>query len=446
MTQLALPTSAVERERRGNRVEIRLIAAGLLVIAITFGGFGGWSALAPISGAVIVTGSVAVESERKTVQHLEGGIVKEILVKPESIVTEGQALFRLQEVQADATANAIRKQLDADLARVARLEAERSNAARIRLPQELAARAAIPGAAELIEPERKLFDTRRRILSEQVTLLKQEITQIREERWSLQNRRESTEQGISALREHLAMAETLREKNFVTQGRVLEVRAQLADAKAKHDEATAMLAQSSQRITQNELRVASLQQTYLKEATDELRETERRVAELRERQRPTEDTLARQTIVAPIAGEVVNLKVHTVGGVIGPREPLLEIVPTSPVLIIKAKARPEDITHIQLGSEVAVQLTAYKRRTTPVVPGKLIYISADALTDQTAAGPLTYYEVRIRVEKTDLKEGGDLEVSPGMPVEAYIKTEVRTMLEYLVQPVVQSMRRSFREY
>lgn len=424
----------------------RLIVAGAVVAAVLFGGFGVWSAIAPISGAVIVPGTVAVDTERKTVQHLEGGIVKDILVRPGMHVTRGQPLIVLEEVQADAAASSVRKQLDADLARMARLNAERAGESQFRLPPELAARSGDPELAVLIEPERKLFDTRRRTLLEQVALLRAENRQIVAEIASLQGQVDASDSGAATTAEQLRINEALVAANFISRARLLDLQGQHADRLARRDETRAQLAQARQRMTQNELKVSGLQQTYLREATDELRETERRVADLRERLRPIEDTLQRLAVVAPIDGEVVDLRVHTVGGVVAPREPLMDIVPAHAPLLVKGRLRVDDITHVAVGAEVDLQLTAYKRRTTPVVAGRLAYISADALTEQTPMGPQSYYDVRMTVEREALAAAGGLDISPGMPVEAYVKTRERTLLAYLLQPVTQSMGRAFREF
>lgn len=445
MTASAPQALATTRASRRRAEEWRLIAAGLLTTLGFAAAFAAWSAMAPLAGAVIVGGAVAVENERKVVQHLEGGIVKEILVRPGSRVAAGEPLLRLADVQADASVVSLRNQLYGDLARIARLTAERAGAAQMSMPKELTARIGEPEVAQRVEPERKLFETRRRVLHEQIALLRAETAHVADERESLARRRSATTDARRAIAEQLAMSESLREQNFVSQARVLELRTQMADAQSRLDESAAQLAQSAQKTTQNELKIATLQQAYMQEATSELRDAERRAAELRERLRPTQDALARSTITAPIAGEIVNLRVHTVGGVVAAREPLMEVVPDNSRLVVKARARPEDIAQLRVGAEVAVQLIAYKRLATPSVAGRLDYVSADALVENTVAGALPYYEVRIVIEKQALIDAGNLSVSPGMPVEAYIKTAERTLTEYLLQPLTQSMRRALRE-
>lgn len=426
--------------------ERRLIRTGIAIILATFGVFGTWAALAPLNGAVVVAGSVVVESERKTVQHLEGGIVKRILVKPGSSVAQGEPLIELEEVAADAAVSAIRAQLDAETARVARLVAERALAPRIDFPHELTQRATQPGVAQILDTERTLFATRRRVLDEQVALLRAETAHIRDEIASLADQVKAGDAGIGYAREQLQLNERLVSENFISNARLLDFKGQVVDRQQKRAEAAALAAQARQKIKQNELKIEGLRQTYIKDAADDLRQAERRVDDLRERLRPNQDALARSTIVAPIAGTVVDLKVHTVGGVIAPREPLLDIVPAEAPLVIKAKARAEDITHLHVGQPAAVQLTAYKRRTTPVVDGRISYVSADTLVEHTPAGPAPYYDLRITVERAALKDAGQLDIVPGMPIEAYVQTEARTVIDYLMQPLTQALRRAGREH
>lgn len=425
--------------------ERRLIATGLAVIGLTFGGFGFWAAQAPLSSAVLVSGHVVVESERKVIQHLEGGIVKRILVKPGSIVAQGEPLLQLESVQADAAVSTTRGQRDAELARSARLAAERGFAGRIAFPAELTARAGLPSVTQVIAAEQKLFDTRRQSLVDQIALLRDENAQIGAEISSLETQVRSADSGVSNARQQLALTEQLVQDKFVSNARMLEFQGRVSDRELQRAQAGAAVAQARQKIKQNELRIETLRQEYVNGAADELRSSERRIDELRERLRPNEDALARLTIVAPIAGEVVDLKVHTVGGVVAPREPLMTIVPTGAPLVVKGKVRTEDITQLHPGAEVAIQLVAYKRRTTPVVMGRLTYVSADMLIEQTQAGAAPYYEVRISIERSALEAAGDFAIVPGMPVEAYVQSEARTLLEYLIQPLAQGMRRAGRE-
>jgi HlyD family type I secretion membrane fusion protein len=256
----------------------------------------------------------------------------------------------------------------------------------------------------------------------------------------------SADQNIGYIKEQLQINDTLQRENFVARMRVLDYWRQLAQKEEDRGEYVAKIGAARQKMRDIELRIENLHDSYVREAADELKDSPRRIADLKERIRPSEDQLKRAVVVAPIAGVVVDLKVHTTGGVVAPRDPLMDIVPEQSVLIIEGKMQTTDIRHVQIGADVDLQLIAYKRRVTPRVPGTLSYVSADSLVDRTPAGDRPYYLVQIVVKKEDLKKAGELELTPGMPVEAFIRTQERTMLEYLLQPLTDSIRRAFREY
>jgi HlyD family type I secretion membrane fusion protein len=436
---------AVSEPMRDGR---KIARVGIALLVVAFGGFGLWAALAPLSGAVIVQGTVKVLASRKTVQHLEGGIVKEILVREGDRVEKGQRLIVLDDVQPSAAVGVLQGQLDSELAKQARLNAEIARARAVEFPADLTARKDDPKVAAIMQAERKVFDARRRLLQSQVELLQGQIKEVGEEAAGWEQRIKAVDQSLGYIAEQLQINETLRDQNFVSRSRVLDMRRQLAEKEEARGEYLASLAQARQKTKELQLRIASLYETYLKEAADELKQTRKNLADLQDRMRPSQDQLSRAVIAAPLAGEVVDLRVHTVGGVITPREPLMDIVPADASLIVEGKMLVKDIRHVQVGADVDVQLTAYKRRITPRVPGKLSYVSADSLTDEKAVPgePREYYLVRITVHKKDLNEAGNLELTPGMPVEAYIKTQDRTLVEYMLQPITDSMRRAFREY
>jgi HlyD family type I secretion membrane fusion protein len=425
----------------------RAIRAGVVVLVVAFGGAGGWAVLAPLSGAVIVPGIVEVDSYRKTVQHLEGGIVKEILVRPGDHVAKGQPLLVLDDIQAASAVGVLRVQLDGELAKQARLVAEIARADAIRFPEELAQRRTESAKLDaLIQAEESLFAARRQLMEGQVAILRAQVQDVDEEIRGLAAQIESVDRNIGFVKEQLAINETLSKKSFATHNAVLDSRRQLAQKQEDRGEYVSRLGAGKQKLKDIELRIGGLYDTHVREAADEFKLTRQRIADLEDRIRPSEDQLKRSVVVAPIAGEVVDLQVHSTGGVIAPRQPLMDLVPADAGLIIEGKLRLDDIKHVQVGADVDVQLTAYKRRITPRVPGKLTYISADSLTEQAPGGEVRYYQVYIAVQQKDLEEAGGLVLNPGMPVQAFIRTAGRTFLEYLMQPITDSMRRAFREY
>jgi HlyD family type I secretion membrane fusion protein len=435
------PVDKLEPFRQGRR-SVRI---GLVLIVVFFGGFGAWAAIAPLAGAVIVPGTVKIANYRKTVQHLEGGIVKEILVKDGDKVKKGQPLIALDEVRAAATVDVLQVQLDALIARAARLQAERQRLVAVNFPKSLVGRAGDARVAAVLAAENEFFKARRQLVDSQVSLLRAQNKEALDEIRQLDAQMRSADQYLALTKKQLEMNEDLYKKNFVAYTRVIDVQRQMAEKEEKRGEYGANLSQARQRVGDRELRIVSLYEGYAKDASDELKDVESRIADLRERMRPSEDQLKRQSITASIDGTVVGLKVHTIGAVIQPGESVMDIVPTDSPVIAEGKMKVEDIDEVQLGSEVDIQLSAYYRRTTPKVAGKVVYVSADALTDTGPGGPTSYYLLHVEVDRKSLAEIGNLALTPGMPVEMFVRTRVRTMLAYLLEPITDSLRRALRE-
>ena len=426
----------------------KIARTGIVVIATALGGFGVWACTASLSGAVIVHGTVKVESRRKTVQHLEGGIVKQILVKVGDRVTLRQALVVLDDVQPSATVGILQGQLDTEYAKSARLIAVVERQPEIRFGPELTDRIQDPKVAAVMRSEAQVFDTRKRLLDGQVNLIRGQIGQVEAEISALARQAQAAERQIQYMHDQLTMNQSLREQNFVSEARFLDFKRQLAEKEESHGEHIAKIAQAKQKIGESELRIAALQDDSAQRATEELKESEAKIVDVQDRLRPFEDQLRRSVIEAPIAGEVVDINIHTIGGVVAPGEALMDIVPAQAQLFIEAKMPPEHIRHALVGAEVDVQLVAYKQRITPRVPGKLTYISADAINDKNApytGAQESYYAIHIAVEKSALDAAGGLELTPGMPVEAFVRSQDRTLFAYMIQPLTDSLRRAFRE-
>ncbi|HTS54204.1 MAG TPA: HlyD family type I secretion periplasmic adaptor subunit [Burkholderiales bacterium] len=439
LRQFLLPPIETDDIENGRRI----IRAGLVVIAVAFLGVGGWMAAAPLSGAVIAPGVVKVDTNRKTVQHQEGGIVKKILVRDGDRVKAGQTLIVLDDVRVDAALDQTRTQLDAELARNARLTAEGSLADAVAFPTELAIRRGEPRVADLIRKETTLFSVRRGVLNSQIELLRNQIHETQEEVAALIEQQKADDSAIRLQKEELAANEVLTKDGFVSKTRLLSLQRVVAEYEAKRGEAQAELAKARQKVAELELRILTLRNDSMKQATDELKESTTRVFDLQERLRPSKDAAERQLIAAPLSGTVVDLRVTTVGAAIGPRDPLLDIVPEDPDLIVEAHVRPEDINYVHTGSEADVRLTSFKQRITPVVPGALIYVSPDRLTERSSNAP--YYVAHVKITREALRRAGDLTLQAGMPAEVFVKTAARTPLQYLFDPVTGYIRRAMRE-
>jgi len=412
-----------------------VIRVGLSVIAVGAFALGGWAVFAPLSGAVIAPGYVKVDLNRKVVQHQEGGIVRAIRVHDGDKVKEGQELLLLDDVRIDAQLDLLRTQLDAERAKSARLEAERSLAAKPKFPKDLI-------KDEFRTREEALFRARREALDTQIAVLRRQIRETSEEASALAEQVAAEERALKLQKEELESNERLLAQGYVQRTRLLTLQRAVAEYEARHSERRAELAKSRQRTSELEFRILSMRNSYVQTATDELKEASARMFDLEERIRPSRDASQRQRITAPIAGEVVGLRIFTAGSVIGPREVLMEIVPKEKRLIVEARIRPEDINHVKQGSEADIRLTAYQSRTTPLVAGTVTYVSGDRLVEQQTGQP--YYTVNIDVPEKALADAS-LRLQAGMPAEVFIRTDNRSALDYLLAPVTAYLRRAMRE-
>ena len=439
-SNLLLPTLDVDHAETPRP----LIRAGLIAIALLALAVAAWIAIAPLGGAAIAPGTVKVDLNRKTVQHQEGGIVGEILVRDGSKVKAGQTLIVLKDIRVNASNELVQTQLDAEVAKSARLAAEQIWAAEISFPDELLARSQDPRVAEFMQREMTLFHTRRTAYDRQIALIRSQIRETEAEIIVRNQQIKVGDTGIRLQREELAANEALLKDGYVSKIRLLTLQRSVTELEARRGENDAERSRARQKVEDLALRAETLRSTFMQEAATEYRQTTAQIFDLRERLRPTQDAEDRQRITAPIAGEVVDLKVSTIGAVIAPREPILDIVPENPDLIIEAHVRPEDISFVRNDAKADVRLISFRQRMTPTVTGKVTYISADRLMDKE--GKIAYYIAHIRVTPEALREAGDLHLQAGMPAEVFIQTTSRTALQYLLDPITGFMQRSMREH
>lgn len=416
---------------------------GLAIFAICILGIGAWMSLAPLAGAVISPGIVKVDMDRKTIQHFEGGIVSEIRVRNGDHVQAGEVLIVLGDVRVDAGLALIRTQLDAERARYARLSAEATLSKQMILPADLIARSQEAKIAEIVKREGALFSTRRNALETQTELLRKQIRQANEEADALSQQIAAEERALALQQDELQANRELLRNNFVQKTRVLGLERAAADYEVRLGEHKAELAKTRQRATELELRILSLKNSYMQNAADNMRESNGHLLEMEEKLRPSRDAADRQNIVSPQAGEIVDLRIKTLGAAIGAREPLMDIVPSDGRLIIEGRMKPDEINYVRVGGRVGIHLTAYKNRTTPMVEGRVTYVSADRLLDRITNTP--YYEFHVDVTKEALRDAGNLKLQAGMPAELFVSTGERTAMDYLLDPFVTYVRRAFRE-
>jgi membrane fusion protein, type I secretion system len=421
----------------------RTVRSGLIVIVAGAGLLAAWAALATLSGAIIAPGFVKVDLNRKVVQHQEGGLVRAIRVRDGDHVQQGQPLVVLDDVRVDSSLELLTVQRDAERAKAARLMAEAAYAPRVAFPADLARRENELKIVEFLERERALFRSRRDAVESQAAALRKQAREVEDEAVALNQQLAAEARAIELQKEELKANEELLRQNYVQKTRVLTLQRAVAEYEARYGEHRAELAKARQRTSEIELRILSAQNAYKQSATDELKDSTAKMFDLEERLRPSRDASDRQTVLAPIGGEVVGLRVFTPGAVVGPRDVLMEIVPEDKVLIVEARIRPEDINSVRAGSPADVRLTAYKYRTTPLVEGSVTYVSGDRLTDtQTGA---SYYVVHVKVPPEALSQAGNLKLQAGMPAEVFIRTDERTTLDYLFAPVTAYLRRAMRE-
>jgi HlyD family type I secretion membrane fusion protein len=420
-----------------------ILLAGILSTALFLGGFGFWAATAPLDNAAVAPGTVIAEGKRKTVQHKEGGIVAQILVAEGAEVAAGDPVVRLDDTQARSALEALRIQHDELLAQEARLRAERDATPEIHFPDELIGRQDEARIAALLNGQRRLLAARRDSLNNQIDILAQRMVQIDSEIAGQQAQLVGAERQMRLIQEEIAGVTVLVDKGLERRPRLLALQREAANLEGTSGEKRALIAQAQQRRGETELQILDLQNQRSEEVATELRDVQGRLTELEERLTAAADVLRRTVVTAPVGGTVMDLRIHTSGGVIGAGESILDIVPTEDALVIEAKVRPTDIDTVHAGLPAQVRLTAFKQRTTPVLSGEVAHVGADSLSDERTG--TNYYIAHVVIERGELERAGNLSLRPGMPADVMIVTGRRTALEYLISPLRDSFARAFRE-
>ena len=421
-----------------------LARTGVLIMVLGLAPLAAWTALAPLASAVVALGVVKVDLNRRPVQHPEGGTVREVRVRVGQQVAEGEALIVLGDVAVDADMQRWSGRVNAERASLARLEAEQSMAPAIAFPRELPELARNDAAlGDLMGKERSLFEARRASLTGQVGLLRTQREKVLQEIQALRAQVDGAGDSLRLQGDELATNRNLQKDGFISPTRVTQIEAQVADYRVKLAERHSEMARAEQRLVDTDLRITGLESDYRQQASDQLKVTLARLAEIQQEQRKTGDAARRQVITAPVAGEVMDLKVTAPGAVIAPRDTVAEIVPRQQVLIVEALVRPEDINRVQRGQRAEIRFTAFTYRTTQLVHGEVRYVAADRTVDRQANA--AYYVVHIAVDAASLGASGNLKLLAGMPAEVFIEGGERTALQYLIEPLTQVMRKAGRE-
>lgn len=416
---------------------------GMGIVALFFGFFIAWAVFAPLDSAAIASGEVGVDSKRKTIQHLEGGIVGRIAVREGDLVEAGQILIHLDETQPLANLELVRQRHDALLAQIARLNAERDGTEAILFPDDLGQRADDGDVGSILDGQRRIFTACRDALEGKRGILTQRIAQFEAEIDGLRGQITSQKERIELADEEIRANRDLLKKGMVGKQRMLELQREAAEVRGERSQNLAAVARVQQSIAETRLEITDLDTERTNEIVQELRDAQTELFDLREKMRAARDVLHRTEIRAPIAGTVVDMQVHTVGGVITPGEPLMDIVPANERLIIEVRVNPLDIDVVEPDLLAHVRFTAFSQRTTKPVEARVVTVSADRLMDDRTGEP--YYTARIELTG-DLDEalGGGV-LYPGMQAEVMIVTGARTPLDYFIRPITDSFNRAFRE-
>jgi epimerase transport system membrane fusion protein len=419
------------------------ISLGIVITLLFFGGLGTWAALAPLAGAIVAEGIIKVEANRQAVQHLEGGLVKQILVKDGDLVEAGQVLIRLDETAAKANADVLAAQWDALRALEARLLAERDGREQIQFPDDLMARQYEPQMAALLTGQINLFEARRRAFEGQRLLTEQKIAQLNEQIVGYDAQVKSQQRQMALIEEEAKGTRELWQKGWAPKTKVLALDRTSASLDGTRGEAVANISRSKQQIGEARLQILQLTKDRLSEVADQLREAQVKLLDVEPRLRTARDTLEHTELKAPRGGYVVGLTAFTVGGVIGKGDHVLDVVPIESPLVVEGQVKPEDIEGLQPGQPAEIHLSAYKQRVVPKVHGTVTRVSADRISDPRAN--TSYYQIQIALDQDELKALPGVQLTPGMPAEIMVPTKERTALDYLLAPITAGFERALRE-
>ncbi|WP_322890390.1 MULTISPECIES: HlyD family type I secretion periplasmic adaptor subunit [unclassified Yoonia] len=421
----------------------RYMVIGVAALAVLVGGFGTWSVMAQINGAVISSGQIEVDRNRQVVQHPFGGVVAEILVVEGDSVAEGDVLIRLDPTDLRSDLSIVEGQLFEILARRARLEAERDDATALTFDPVLLA-SDRPEAAELMEGQDRLFAARLETSLQSVEQLTQQRAQIASQITGITAQQTALETQQDLIARELADQQSLLDRGLAQAGRVLALQREQASLQGRVGELTAMAAQAAERMTEIEIQVLGLASSRREEAITRLRDLQFNQLELAERRQILLRQLDRLDIRAPVSGIVYGMQVFAPRSVIRPADPVLYLIPQDRPLVIATQVQAVDIDQIFVGQDVTLRFSAFDQRRTPELTGRVTLLSADAF--QNDATGVSYYRAEVQLNDGQIDRlPADLTLIPGMPVEAFVRTGDRSPLDYLLKPLADYFTRAFRD-
>ncbi|BBK30187.1 HlyD family secretion protein/epimerase transport system membrane fusion protein [Stella humosa] len=424
----------------------RWTIVGIVTIVTFFGGFVGWAAVADLDSASVAPGTVGVFLNRQAVQHLEGGIVREIKARDGDQVKAGDVVIELDDTQARANLQINQKRYTGLIATEARLLAERDLRERIDYPQALVKAAETDSETkDILLSQTNVFEARRASMKGQEGILRQRMVQSREQIGGFEAQQRARADQIRLINEEVATVQRLLETGNALKPRLLALQRAKAELEGQRGDLVANIARVKQVIGESELQILNINTEMQRTVTQELRDTQTQMLDTAERIRVAQDVLRRTAVIAPVDGEVVNLKYFAVGAVVRPGDTIMEVVPSNDVRIIDVKVNPNDIDTVRVGATARVRLTAFNQRVTPQIDGKVIQVSADAIVDPQSGIPTYHARIAVPMEALRAADLDPSQLLPGMPATAMIWTGQRTALEYFLQPFMTAFRTAFRE-
>jgi len=420
-----------------------LARIGFWLIFITFGVLGAWAAFAPLSSAVIGQGTLTTENSRKTIQHLEGGMIRKILVHEGDHVQAGQVLFELNSVQANAGLEIVRNQLFTLLARADRLGSERKRLAGVRFSREVTGELGDPVVRQAVEDEKRQFEERRATVTGQVEILEARTGQYREQIEGIDQQRASMEEQVGYLNEELDGLNQLYAKDLVPKSRLLALEGQRSQIKGGIGRALAEKAQAQKAIGEASLQARQIRQQFDQEIAKDLADIQAQTTDLREKYTVAADTAKRVNIVSPVSGTAQSLRFFTEGAVVRPAEPLIDIAPDKDAMVIHAQFSPSDVESVRPGMVAELRFSSFHERNIPVVRGRIYSVSRDRLVDEATHTP--YFLAIINIKDSDIPRNLKDKLHAGLPADVVVPTGGRSALEYMFNPLTNALHKTMRE-
>ncbi len=417
---------------------------GLGLVGALVLGLGGWASIAEINSAVITSGSIAVDGQAKKVQHQEGGIVGEILVRDGDEVKAGDVLFRLDETLVKANLAITRKRLHQMQAQEARLSAEWRHDAKVTFPAALLELAKTDEvAATAVEGEQALFAARQQGIAGRKKQLGEQIEQLEQQIEGQKLQRDAKSESIDLVTQQLKDFSTLLDKRLINASQVTGIKRERAGLVGDRGELISRIAQTREAISEKRIQILQLDEEFLEKVLNDLQTLRAKIAELEEQEIAAQDRLKRIDIRSPGSGFVHQLSVHTVGGVIAPGDTLMMVVPEDSELLIESRVQPVDVDQLKVGQEAYVRLAAFDQRTTPELSASVLNVSPDLTRDEVTGE--AFYLARLKILESELPKLGGQTLLPGMPVEGFIQTGERTVLSYFIKPLKDQIAHALKE-